>query len=104
MGEAETPPEARAAPAGMDWLVRPKPLALMMLLKESDKEHNVSTISKRAGISYVHTIEILRKLEHEGIVQTETAGNKRMVRLTDKGSRIVSALEELMKTAHIDKV
>ncbi|MFH1448505.1 MAG: hypothetical protein ABIG39_06585 [Candidatus Micrarchaeota archaeon] len=92
----------QVVPSSLEWLIRRKPATLLMLLKQ-DKEQHISELSDKSKMSYVHTIKILGIVEREGIVQTETKGNRRIVVLTDCGKRFVAALEMLISSLSLEK-
>jgi predicted transcriptional regulator len=92
-----------ASPNDLDWLLRPKPALLLLALK-SEGEWNISSLSRKSSMSYVHAIGLLKRLEELGFVLTESKGNRRLVRLTDSGSAFASALEELLAKAGERKV
>ena len=75
--------------------LRPKPCRVIVLLKDSNSKY-ISELAKESGATYVHTTKLLRKLEKNEIVTIEQNGKKRMVKLTDKGNKIASALNEVM--------
>ncbi len=77
--------------------LRVKPCKMLVLLKESDSKY-ISELAKDSGATYVHTTKLLRKLEKEGIVTIEQKGKKRMVKLTDKGGKIATAVAEVIKS------
>jgi len=94
-----TPP-AQAPPTqaqfNLDWLLRRKPYLLLSSLKTAG-DHNISSLAKKSGMSYVHAIELMKLLESKGIVATELKGNKRIVKLTEGGAAVASVLDELVK-------
>ena len=77
--------------------LRPKPCKVIVLLKDSNSKY-ISELAKESGATYVHTTKLLRKLEKNEIVTIEQNGKKRMVKLTDKGIKIASALHEVMNS------
>ena len=77
--------------------LRPKPCKVIVLLKDSNSKY-ISELAKESGATYVHTTKLLRKLEKNEIVTIEQNGKKRMVKLTEKGNKIASALHEVMNS------
>lgn len=77
--------------------LRPKPCKVIVLLKDSNTKY-ISELAKESGATYVHTTKLLRKLEENEIVTIEQNGKKRMVKLTEKGNKIASALNEVMNS------
>jgi predicted transcriptional regulator len=80
----------------IEWLVRAKPAALILLLKNSG-EQNMSSLAKNSSLSYVHTIQVVKNLQEKGLATAEAKGNRKIVRLTDAGIVFASALEDLAK-------
>lgn len=77
--------------------LRLKPCRVLVLLKESDSKY-ISELAKESGATYVHITKLLRKLEKAEIVTITKNGKKRMVKLTDKGSKIAAAISEAMNS------
>ncbi len=96
-------PQKPVSAAELGWLLRPKPAALLLILKAGGDAH-VSLLAKKSSMSYVHTVGVLKTLQENGIITTEARGNKRIARLTEAGVAFVSALEELAKKAPSRKV
>jgi len=92
------PQQPPPSPQPLEWLIRPKPSALLLILKSGGDQH-ISTLAKKSSMSYVHALGMLKKLEEKGLVTTELKGNKRIVKLTEPGISFVLSLEELIKKA-----
>lgn len=84
-------------------LLRPKPCAILTLLKDGTQEWYPSKLAKNAGASYVYTTNLLSKFEKEGIVVFERKGKTKTVKLTEKGTSLSSSIEELIKKTEIKK-
>jgi len=77
--------------------LRTKPCKVLVLLKDYNSKY-ISELAKESGATYVHTTKLLRKLEKSEIVTIEQNGKKRMVKLTEKGNKIASALNEVLNS------
>ena len=97
------PQQPPPSPQPLEWLIRPKPSALLLILKSVGEQH-VSALAKKSSMSYVHALGMLKKLEEKGLVTTELKGNKRIVKLTEPGVSFVSSLEDLIKKAPVKRV
>jgi len=78
-----------------DVFLRSKPCRMLVILKESGPKH-ISEIARASSATYVHTTKLVRELEKEGIVTIEKNGKKRMVKLTDEGTKIAGLMADLM--------
>jgi len=74
---------------------RPKPCKIMMLLREPESVWHLSKLAKGSDTTYVYVTHLISTLQKGGIVTIEPKGKKRMVKLTEKGSKIASAIYEL---------
>ncbi|MEM4390215.1 MAG: hypothetical protein QXG98_06195 [Candidatus Micrarchaeia archaeon] len=82
----------------MEWLVlRKKPTALLINLKNSAQGWYVSSLARAAGVTYVYAARTLSAWEKFGLVTFEAKGRVKMVRLTEKGARLAAALDELVR-------
>lgn len=86
-----------------DILLRPKPCAILTLLKDNTQEWYPSKLAKMANTSYVYTTNLLSKFEDAGVVLFERKGRTKAVKLTEKGVSLSSALEELIRKAEPKK-
>jgi predicted transcriptional regulator len=76
--------------------IRIKPCRMLLVLKDSQDAKYITELARESGATYVHTTKLIRKLENKGIVTTQINGKKRMVKLTEKGMKIASALGEVI--------
>ncbi len=72
---------------------RPKPCRIMVLLRDS--EMHLSKLAKSSDTTYVYVTKLVTQMQKEGLVTVEAKGKKRMVRLTEKGTRVANAIHEL---------
>ena len=74
---------------------RPKPCRIMMLLREPETVWHLSKLAKSSDTTYVHVTKLMSMLSKQGLVTIEAKGKKKVVRLTDKGSKVANAIFEL---------
>ncbi|MBU0526975.1 MAG: hypothetical protein ABH983_04425 [Candidatus Micrarchaeota archaeon] len=77
-------------------IVRPKPCAVLITLRDTESNWHLSKIAKASDTTYVYVTKLIYKMESEGIVMVESKGKKRLVRLTEKGKRIADLAYELI--------
>jgi len=77
-------------------IVRPKPCAVLITLRDAETTWHLSKIAKASDTTYVYVTKLIYKMEEEGIVIVESKGKKRIVRLTEKGKRIADLAYELV--------
>ncbi len=82
----------------LEWLIRPKPAFFILLIKNSRMELSITDLSKSSDMSYVHAMDLIKKIEAENYIETESKGNRRMVRLTKKGETMATYLEDMIRT------
>ncbi len=74
---------------------RPKPCRIMTLLRDSETPWHLSKLAKSSDTTYVYVTKLVSQLQKEGLVAVEPKGKKRMVRLTEKGTKVANAIHEL---------
>jgi predicted transcriptional regulator len=75
---------------------RPKPCRILMLLRDTEGAWHLSKLAKSSDTSYVYVTHLITELEKGGIVQIESKGKKRVVKLTEKGLGVANIMHELM--------
>lgn len=92
------------------FLLKRKPVAIIICLKDAQQKWYPSKIAKYSGASYVYTANWLAKLETAGWVRFEKKGRLKSVVLTEQGKTIAGLLDELVRKmderqkAHDEKV
>lgn len=76
--------------------IRERPAALLLLLRNSARNWHVSSLSREAGLTYLHTLNVLAQFYNLGLVEYKTEGRKKIVFLTEKGKNISSILNQLI--------
>lgn len=74
--------------------LKEKQAAALILLKDQNTYWHLSKIAKHSNSTYVYITKLMNILEKKGIVSLETKGNRRMVKLTEKGLKLTNLLEE----------
>jgi predicted transcriptional regulator len=77
--------------------LKPKPCAILILLKDSEQTWYPSKLARTAGASYVHVVNLLASLRKFGIVVSERKGKQNTFRLTERGAYLVLTLDDLVK-------
>lgn len=68
-----------------------------MILKDekvADNKKCISELARQSNSSYVHTTNLIKKMEEAGFVKSEKKGREKVIRLTDEGLKAASALSE----------
>lgn len=73
-----------------------KPATILIGIKRGRGEKYASILSKEADCTYSHAVKILNKFEHNGLVEFNKQGRRKLIDLTEKGERIASSMEMLM--------
>ena len=78
-------------------LLKPKPCAILLLLKDAEQVWYPSKLARVSGSSYVHVINLLTNLRKFGIVASEKKGKQNIFHLTEKGAYLALTLDDLSK-------
>ena len=83
------------------YLVDPYAKETLYVMYEKDFERPITNVGEdmliKMGISINTTIKRIEGMEELGLVEEKEAFGRRMVRITDKGRRIVEKLKEIDK-------
>ncbi len=71
---------------------------ILLLIRDTSKEWIISSIAKEVDMTYVHTLNVLHQYYNLGLVEFESHGRKKIVKLTDKGIRVAGLLNEILET------
>lgn len=81
----------------LNLILRPKPCAALVLLKDNAQAWYPSKLAKNAGLTYVHTTKLLTKFEKAGLVKFEPKGRTKIITLTEKGVLLAKLLEDVIE-------
>ena len=79
------------------FLLKPKPVAILLCLKDTHQIWYPSKLAKSSGASYVYVTHWLTRLEKAGWVKLEKKGRLKSVVASDAGLAAASALDELVR-------
>lgn len=79
----------------LNLILRLKPCAVLILLKDSTQTWYPSKLAKNAGSTYVHTTKLLTKFQKTGLVKFEPKGRTKTILLTEKGVIVARLLEDI---------
>lgn len=98
---SEPPPAAMQAAAPSmplkQLFLKLKPCSIILLLKDSQQSWYPSKLARTAGMSYVHTVNLLSELRFYGMAAAEKKGKQNVFRLTEKGAYLALTLDDLVK-------
>ncbi len=86
-----------AEPEPSKLLFKEKQAKILVLLLDEAKQRGLSELAKEAGATYVHASRFISQCEVEGLVRAEQRGKKKGLFLTDKGKKIASGIDEVLK-------
>lgn len=78
-------------------LINVKPVKLLVNLRRETTPNYASELSNQIDATYSHTVKVLQRMENLGLVEYKKEGRKKIVELTDDGSRIAEKCSELLK-------
>lgn len=76
-------------------LFKEKQLLIILKLRDSSKDWNISGLAKETGTTYVHSCNFVSECENAGLVTGEKHGKIKVIKLTDRGKRIADSLFEV---------
>jgi len=82
----------------LQMFLRPKPCAMMRMLRDSDGNWHISKLARGSGATFVYTSRLMARLQEKGLVTMESKGKRKIVRLTEEGIKVANAIEELANT------
>lgn len=74
--------------------LKEKQVAALLTLKDQSVIWHLSKIAKHGNSTYVYITKLMSILEKLELVVIETKGNRRIVKLTNKGFKLANSLEE----------
>jgi predicted transcriptional regulator len=89
-------PIAKATPLKRLFL-KPKPCAMLLILKDAEQSWYPSKIARASGASYVHVVNLLASLRKFSIVSSEKKGKQNIFKLTERGAYLALTLDDLVK-------
>lgn len=75
--------------------LREKPVRILTTLKDVNTEWHLSKIARATETTYVYVTKFVSDLSRKGLVTIEHKGKMRIVKLTEKGTKIANVFEEL---------
>ncbi len=78
-------------------LLKIKPCKILVCLRNNTTNWNLTKIAKETQTTFVYTVKVIAKMEESGYVITERKGKNRVIKLSEKGAKIATNLEEVMK-------
>ena len=80
-------------------LFQEKPYKLLIRIKDleggQDKDRSCSALIKSINCTYSHGLKLLKKLEKTGLISFEKKGRKNIVKLTEKGNKIIDHFKKI---------
>lgn len=85
------------------FILKPKPTAVILCLKDTTQTWYPSKLASASGASYVYVTHWLTTLEKAGWVRLEKKGRLKVVVPTEQGTTIALMLDELVKKIESSK-
>ena len=80
-----------------DIFFRRKPALMLVALKNNSRMRYGSILAKEVDCTYSHAVKILQTLEELGLVVFEKKGRIKLIQLTNRGSDVAGAIEDIKK-------
>lgn len=68
---------------------------LLLLYKNLNKDWSIGSLSKESNTTYVHTCNFILDCERQNIVSSEKHGKSKIVKLTEKGTKIAESVDNI---------
>ncbi len=68
---------------------------LLLLLKDGQRDWSIDALSKESNTTYVHTCNFILECERQNLVVGEKHGKNKIVKLTEKGSKIAESISNI---------
>lgn len=75
-------------------LFKDKQLSIILRLRDTSKDWNISELAKATGTTYTHSCNFVSECEKAGLITGEKHGKIKVVRLSDKGRKVADSLYE----------
>ncbi|MFA5049627.1 MAG: hypothetical protein WC501_01330 [Candidatus Micrarchaeia archaeon] len=72
-----------------------KPSKLLICLKNSDKEWTLNLLCTESKMTYVYLMRLIPKMKGCALITEDKKGRKKILKLTEKGMKVASLLEEM---------
>lgn len=73
-------------------ILKQKQIKILIALKDTSQNWYMSTLAKASSTTYVHTCNFLATCETLGITSSEKHGKLKLIKLTERGSKIVELI------------
>lgn len=83
-------------------LLKHKQTRILLALKDPSQSWYISTLAKATNTTYVHACNFLAVCESLGITQSEKHGKLKIIKLTDKGQRIVELISNINLLVNVE--
>lgn len=77
--------------------LRERPASVLLLLRDTSKEWYISSLARKSGLTYPHVIKVLYIYSSLGIIEYGKNGRKKTVKLTEKGKKVSSNLNDIFE-------
>ncbi len=75
-------------------IFKDKQLRIILALRDSSKDWNISDLAKATGTTYAHSCNFITACVKAGLVAGEKHGKIKVIRLSDKGKKVADSLYE----------
>ncbi len=76
-------------------LLRQKHVRIILALRDKVQEWHIASLAKASDTTYVHAFNFVAACERAGIVSKDRHGRRKVIKLTEKGTKIAELLDSL---------
>ena len=84
-------------------LLKQKQTCILIALRDTSQNWNISNIAKITDTTYVHTCNFISKCEELGITSSEKHGKLKLIRLTEKGQKLAELVANISSIVNIQE-
>ncbi len=75
--------------------IKKKPSKILICLKNTQKEWTLRLLCEESKMTYVYLMRILPKIKQYGLISEERKGKRKVLKLTEKGTKLATLFEEM---------
>ena len=84
-----------------EMFIKPKAASILIAIKDPELNWHLSRIARETKTTYVFVTNTVRVFSSAGLVTIEIKGKKRIVKLTEKGIKVASLLDQIKEISKL---
>ena len=84
-------------------ILKQKQIKILVALKDTTQNWYISNLARASSTTYVHACNFLSTCETLGITSSEKHGKLKLIKLTDKGTKIVDLIMNISSLVNLQE-